>query len=76
MNDDACKLFESENLFEVEEGCTLMKELVIPSLPSIFESELEADLLLAESLREKWCTYVGLADIEGMYMFSFTSRFG
>ena len=45
-----------------------MKELVIPSLPSIFETELEADLLVAENLREKWCTYVGLADIDGMHV--------
>lgn len=46
-----------------------MKELVIPSLPSNFETELEADLLVAENLRGKWCTYVGLADIEGMFVF-------
>lgn len=42
-----------------------MKELVIPSLPSISETENEADLLVAESLRGRWCTFVGLSDIEG-----------
>ena len=70
MNNEACKLFESANLFDVEEGCTLMKELVIPSLPSISETEYEADILVAESLRGRWCTYVGLPDIEGIHFVS------
>lgn len=42
-----------------------MKELVIPSLPNISESEILADLSVAESLRERWCTYVGVSDVHG-----------
>ena len=43
-----------------------MKEFVIPTLPSISDTDFEEDLLMAESLREKWCTYVGQPDIEGV----------
>jgi len=65
VNDEACRLFESGDILDAEQGYSLMKEFVIPTLPSISDTDFEEDLLMAESLREKWCTYVGQPDIEG-----------
>ena len=65
MNEEASISFQSDNEQEVEEGCALMRELVIPSLASFTETDDPDDLLIGESLRGRWCAFVGSPDIQG-----------
>eukprot|EP00795_Rhopilema_esculentum_P016432 gene16432-7841_t len=65
VNEEASTSFQSDSEQDVEEGCALMRELVIPSLASFTETDDPDDLLIGESLRGRWCAFVGSPEIQG-----------
>ena len=71
VNEEASKQFESINIFEMDEGATLMKELVLPSLSYLSETQDADDLIVAETVRGRWCAFVGNPDIQGKGCFDF-----
>ena len=48
-----------------------MKELVLPSLSSLSETQDADDLIVAETVRGRWCAFVGNPDIQGKRCFEF-----
>ncbi|XP_053312845.1 ubiquitin carboxyl-terminal hydrolase 25 isoform X4 [Spea bombifrons] len=59
-NDQAALLFESGEMEKVNNGLTLMNELVVPCLPLLLIDETdEKDIVAVEDMRNRWCSYLG-----------------
>ncbi|KAM3830919.1 ubiquitin carboxyl-terminal hydrolase 28 isoform 5-T5 [Vipera latastei] len=60
LNDAAAALFESGNGKEVDEGVSVLNELVIPCMHLIMNNHVSGDDLDAiEVMRNRWCAYLG-----------------
>lgn len=60
LNDAAAALFESGNGKEVDEGVSVLNELVIPCMHLIMNNHVSRDDLDAiEVMRNRWCAYLG-----------------
>ncbi|XP_039206440.1 ubiquitin carboxyl-terminal hydrolase 28 isoform X8 [Crotalus tigris] len=60
LNDAAAALFESSNGKEVDEGVSVLNELIIPCMHLIMNNHVSRDDLDAiEVMRNRWCAYLG-----------------
>ncbi|XP_070621754.1 ubiquitin carboxyl-terminal hydrolase 28 isoform X2 [Erythrolamprus reginae] len=60
LNDAAAALFESRDGKEVDEGVTVLNELIIPCMHLIMNNHVSRDDLDAiEVMRNRWCGYLG-----------------
>ncbi|XP_063304514.1 ubiquitin carboxyl-terminal hydrolase 25 isoform X3 [Pelobates fuscus] len=60
LNEQAAALFESGEVEEVNNGLTLMNELIVPCLPLLLVDEMEEkDMVAVEDMRNRWCSYLG-----------------
>ncbi|XP_039600484.1 ubiquitin carboxyl-terminal hydrolase 25 isoform X2 [Polypterus senegalus] len=60
LNEHAAGLFESGDDQEVNNGLSIMNELVVPCLPLLLIDELEEkDVVAVEDMRNRWCSYLG-----------------
>uniref|UniRef100_A0A4W3JAR6 Ubiquitin carboxyl-terminal hydrolase 25 n=1 Tax=Callorhinchus milii TaxID=7868 RepID=A0A4W3JAR6_CALMI len=60
LNEEAASLFESGDEREVEDGLSIMNELVVPCLPLLLADDLEdKDIAAVEDMRNRWCSYLG-----------------
>uniref|UniRef100_A0A8C4RLL6 ubiquitinyl hydrolase 1 n=1 Tax=Erpetoichthys calabaricus TaxID=27687 RepID=A0A8C4RLL6_ERPCA len=60
LNEHAAFLFESGDDQEVNNGLSIMNELVVPCLPLLLIDELEEkDVVAVEDMRNRWCSYLG-----------------
>ncbi|XP_070808728.1 ubiquitin carboxyl-terminal hydrolase 28 isoform X1 [Pituophis catenifer annectens] len=60
LNDAAAALFESNDGKEVDEGVSVLNELIIPCMHLIMSNHVSRDDLDAiEVMRNRWCAYLG-----------------
>ncbi|CAH2219379.1 ubiquitin carboxyl-terminal hydrolase 25 isoform X3 [Pelobates cultripes] len=60
LNEQAAALFESGEVEKVNNGLTLMNELIVPCLPLLLVDEMEEkDMVAVEDMRNRWCSYLG-----------------
>ncbi|KAM4796324.1 ubiquitin carboxyl-terminal hydrolase 25 isoform 2-T2 [Rhinophrynus dorsalis] len=60
LNEQAAAMFESGELEEVNNGLTLMNELIVPCLPLLLIDDMEEkDIVAVEDMRNRWCSYLG-----------------
>ncbi|XP_053561989.1 ubiquitin carboxyl-terminal hydrolase 25 isoform X2 [Bombina bombina] len=60
LNEQAAVMFESGAEEEVNNGLTLMNELIVPCLPFMLVDEMEEkDVVAVEDMRNRWCSYLG-----------------
>ncbi|XP_071994676.1 ubiquitin carboxyl-terminal hydrolase 25 isoform X2 [Engystomops pustulosus] len=60
LNEKAAIMFESGEVEEVNNGLTLMNELIVPCLPMLLADEMEEkDIIAVEDMRNRWCSYLG-----------------
>ncbi|XP_058050400.1 ubiquitin carboxyl-terminal hydrolase 28 isoform X4 [Ahaetulla prasina] len=60
LNDAAAALFESNDGKEVDEGVSVLNELIIPCMHLIMNNHVSKDDLDAiEVMRNRWCAYLG-----------------
>ncbi|XP_076875342.1 ubiquitin carboxyl-terminal hydrolase 25 isoform X2 [Brachyhypopomus gauderio] len=60
LNEHAAALFETGEDPEVNDGLTIMNELVVPCLPLLLLDETEEkDTVAVEDMRNRWCSYLG-----------------
>ncbi|KAM9320498.1 ubiquitin carboxyl-terminal hydrolase 25 [Gastrophryne carolinensis] len=60
LNDKAARMFESGDVEEVNNGLSLMNELLVPCLPMLLVDEMEEkDIVAVEDMRNRWCSYLG-----------------
>ncbi|XP_046717144.1 ubiquitin carboxyl-terminal hydrolase 25 isoform X1 [Silurus meridionalis] len=60
LNEQATALFESGEEPEVNNGLTIMNELVVPCIPLLLLDEMEEkDMVAVEDMRNRWCSYLG-----------------
>ncbi|KAG8450343.1 hypothetical protein GDO86_002844 [Hymenochirus boettgeri] len=60
LNEQAAVMFESGQMEEVNNGLTLMNELVVPCLPLLLIDDIEEkDTVAVEDMRNRWCSYLG-----------------
>ncbi|XP_036379497.1 ubiquitin carboxyl-terminal hydrolase 25 isoform X2 [Megalops cyprinoides] len=60
LNEHAAALFESGEEPEVNNGLSIMNELVVPCIPLLLVDETEEkDMVAVEDMRNRWCSYLG-----------------
>ncbi|KAM3933980.1 ubiquitin carboxyl-terminal hydrolase 25 isoform 2-T2 [Leptodactylus fuscus] len=60
LNEKAAVMFESGDVENVNNGLTLMNELVVPCLPMLLVDDMEEkDIIAVEDMRNRWCSYLG-----------------
>ncbi|XP_063812427.1 ubiquitin carboxyl-terminal hydrolase 25 isoform X4 [Pseudophryne corroboree] len=60
LNEKAAAMFESGEVEQVNNGLTLMNELIVPCLPMLLIDEMEEkDIIAVEDMRNRWCSYLG-----------------
>lgn len=60
LNEKAAFMFESGDTEEVNNGMTLMNELIVPCLPMLLADDMEEkDIIAVEDMRNRWCSYLG-----------------
>ncbi|KAM4700511.1 LOW QUALITY PROTEIN: ubiquitin carboxyl-terminal hydrolase 25 [Discoglossus pictus] len=60
LNEQAAAMFESGGEEEVNNGLTIMNELIVPCLPFMLVDEMEEkDIVAVEDMRNRWCSYLG-----------------
>lgn len=53
-------MFESGEEQEVNNGLSIMNELVVPCIPLLLLDEMEEkDMVAVEDMRNRWCSYLG-----------------
>lgn len=52
-------MFESGEELEVNNGLSIMNELVVPCIPLLLLDEMEKDMVAVEDMRNRWCSYLG-----------------
>lgn len=53
-------MFESGEEPEVNNGLSIMNELVVPCIPLLLLDEMEEkDMVAVEDMRNRWCSYLG-----------------
>lgn len=53
-------MFESGEEPEVNDGLSIMNELVVPCIPLLLLEEMEEkDMVAVEDMRNRWCSYLG-----------------
>ncbi|XP_053501184.1 ubiquitin carboxyl-terminal hydrolase 25 isoform X2 [Ictalurus furcatus] len=60
LNEQAAAMFESGEEPEVNDGLSIMNELVVPCIPLLLLEEMEEkDMVAVEDMRNRWCSYLG-----------------
>ncbi|XP_018421027.1 PREDICTED: ubiquitin carboxyl-terminal hydrolase 25 isoform X2 [Nanorana parkeri] len=60
LNEKAAAMFETGEVEEVNNGLTLMNELIVPCLPILLVDDMEEkDIIAVEDMRNRWCSYLG-----------------
>lgn len=60
LNEYAAAMFESCEEPEVNNGLSIMNELVVPCIPLLLLDEMEEkDVVAVEDMRNRWCSYLG-----------------
>ncbi|TSM28222.1 Ubiquitin carboxyl-terminal hydrolase 25 [Bagarius yarrelli] len=59
LNEHAAAMFESGEELEVNNGLSVMNELVVPCIPLLLLDEMEKDMVAVEDMRNRWCSYLG-----------------
>ncbi|XP_027014310.2 ubiquitin carboxyl-terminal hydrolase 25 isoform X3 [Tachysurus fulvidraco] len=59
LNERAAAMFESGEELEVNNGLSIMNELVVPCIPLLLLDEMEKDMVAVEDMRNRWCSYLG-----------------
>ncbi|KAG7483679.1 hypothetical protein MATL_G00040830 [Megalops atlanticus] len=60
LNEHAAALFESGEEPEVNNGLSIMNELVVPCIPLLLVDDTEEkDMVAVEDMRNRWCSYLG-----------------
>ncbi|XP_026799629.3 ubiquitin carboxyl-terminal hydrolase 25 isoform X3 [Pangasianodon hypophthalmus] len=60
LNEHAAAMFESGEELEVNNGLSIMNELVVPCIPLLLLDEMEEkDMVAVEDMRNRWCSYLG-----------------
>ncbi|XP_060764527.1 ubiquitin carboxyl-terminal hydrolase 25 isoform X2 [Neoarius graeffei] len=60
LNEHAAAMFESGEEQEVNNGLSIMNELVVPCIPLLLLDEMEEkDMVAVEDMRNRWCSYLG-----------------
>ncbi|XP_073730562.1 ubiquitin carboxyl-terminal hydrolase 25 isoform X1 [Misgurnus anguillicaudatus] len=60
LNEHAAALFETGEENEVNNGLSIMNELVVACIPLLLVDEMEEkDMVAVEDMRNRWCSYLG-----------------
>ncbi|XP_075450079.1 ubiquitin carboxyl-terminal hydrolase 25 [Ascaphus truei] len=60
LNEQAAAMFESGEGEDVNNGLTIMNELIVPCLPLLLIDDIEErDIVAVEDMRNRWCSYLG-----------------